>query len=59
MTKTEALDTVDHCLQLLGEINTGDEFQREWAVNTISEKLWEVRERLEAETEFTENKPNN
>ena len=46
MTKAEAIDTIEHCLDLLYQINTEDEIHREFAVNQIREKLWEVRDKL-------------
>ena len=46
MTKAEAIDTIEHCLDLLNQIGTDDQIHREFAVNQIREKLWEVRNKL-------------
>ena len=46
MTTHEAIDLVDHCIDLLGQIETEDQIHREFAVNQITEKLWEVRNKL-------------
>ena len=49
MTTPEAIDLVDHCIDLLGQIETEDQIHREFAVNQISEKLWELRNKLSGE----------
>lgn len=49
MTAKEAIDLVEHCIDLLGQIETDDEVHRDFAVNQIREKLWEVRNKLAGE----------
>lgn len=46
MTNTDAIDTIDKCIDLLAQIPADDEIHRTFVVNRVRENLWAVRDKL-------------
>ena len=46
MSIQDGIDSTEHCIDLLAQLETDDAIHRDFVINQIREKLWDVRNLL-------------